>query len=285
MSVKVSGWVWDMNLPSSQKLVALALADHAHDDGTEARPGVTGLSKKCSMNERTAQRSIRDLLAKGVIVVQRPSTNTLPTVYRFPAPGGDNLSPQVPHRGDNTGELGVTDTTVGGDTSVTLTINEPSKEPSLLPDDFAAWFEKLWKLYPRRVDKVKAKRVLQSALKAKKLTRSEAWQAVANYEVVTFGRESSRVLYPSTFFGPDEKWHDYLDGSPELNIPQQKSTVAVDEMVQIVWTDFQHAFNGAEPATDTIKELLELQTLRTYGRMQERELREIIRQKVIGGQR
>ena len=36
MSIKLMTRVWDLNLPSAEKFVVLALADHAHDDGTGA---------------------------------------------------------------------------------------------------------------------------------------------------------------------------------------------------------------------------------------------------------
>lgn len=124
--------VFEMNLPPSEKVTALALADHAHDDGTEARPGHASLAAKTSLSERHVQRVLKSLVEKGVLAVQRPATNIKPVVYCFPAASrGDNMSPQHRGGGDIPDVLGVTSATFGGDMHVTQTINEPSVEPSL----------------------------------------------------------------------------------------------------------------------------------------------------------
>lgn len=83
MSVRVSTWVWLLNLPPSHKLVALALADHAHDDGSEARPSQALISKKTGLSDRQIRRLLRDLLGWGVITVQRPATQHRATCYRL----------------------------------------------------------------------------------------------------------------------------------------------------------------------------------------------------------
>lgn len=132
MSVRVMGLVFEMDLPPSEKVTALALADHAHDDGTEARPGNASLAMKTSLSERQVQRVVKSLVAKGVLAIQRPATNTKPVVYCFPtAARGDKMSPQEVRRGDTEGALGVTSRASGGDIRVTQTVIEPSDEPSL----------------------------------------------------------------------------------------------------------------------------------------------------------
>lgn len=71
-----------------QKLVALALADHCHDDGSEARPGMARLIRKTSLSERTIQRTLLSLLRDGYLELQKKSTPVSPHVYRFTM-GGD----------------------------------------------------------------------------------------------------------------------------------------------------------------------------------------------------
>lgn len=65
MSVSVMAWVW-ANGPSSggDRLVLLAIADHADDDG-RAYPSVKGISEKACMTERGARGVIRRLEADG----------------------------------------------------------------------------------------------------------------------------------------------------------------------------------------------------------------------------
>lgn len=56
--------VWSIDLPASQKIVLLALADCANDEG-HAWPGMASLSKKCSKSERTVQAMLAELEAAG----------------------------------------------------------------------------------------------------------------------------------------------------------------------------------------------------------------------------
>lgn len=65
--------------------VALALADHAHDDGTHIYPGVDSLVTKTRLNRRTVQRALRSLEESGWLLVDKPATGRrgYATVYRI----------------------------------------------------------------------------------------------------------------------------------------------------------------------------------------------------------
>jgi hypothetical protein len=56
--------VWSLDLPDSQKIVLLALADCANDEG-HCWPSMRTLSAKCSKGERTVQGVIKDLVEAG----------------------------------------------------------------------------------------------------------------------------------------------------------------------------------------------------------------------------
>jgi hypothetical protein len=60
MSLKVMHWAWSLTLAPVQKIVLLALADEANDDGF-CFPSVRYLANKCSVDERTIQRVLRKL--------------------------------------------------------------------------------------------------------------------------------------------------------------------------------------------------------------------------------
>jgi len=86
MSIRAQMWVWEQELPPTMKLVAIALADHAHDDGTEARPSQDLLSRKTGLDVRTVRRVIHRLVDEGVIELQRPARQNYCNVFRFPIP-------------------------------------------------------------------------------------------------------------------------------------------------------------------------------------------------------
>lgn len=64
MSVRVMSAVWGLDLPDSDKIVLLALADCANDEGG-CWPSMKTLAAKCSKTDRTIQASIKSLVANG----------------------------------------------------------------------------------------------------------------------------------------------------------------------------------------------------------------------------
>lgn len=75
MSVKVMSAIFD-RYPhgGGEMLLALALADHAHEDGTSVRPSVKLLAKKTRQSERTIQYQLRKMQAYGWLILVRVSS-------------------------------------------------------------------------------------------------------------------------------------------------------------------------------------------------------------------
>lgn len=65
MSIKIMSMIWE-NGPKdpTEKLVLLAIADHANDDGV-AFPSMVGIASKCSITDRGARGIVRRLEAGG----------------------------------------------------------------------------------------------------------------------------------------------------------------------------------------------------------------------------
>ena len=75
--------VWKLRLAPHLKYTALALADHAHDDGTEARPSQDFLAEKTGISVRQIRRNLKELLEQGVIKIQRPAGRNRATCFEF----------------------------------------------------------------------------------------------------------------------------------------------------------------------------------------------------------
>lgn len=72
MSGYVSGLCYEVKFGCpTTKAVAVALADHAWQDGTKAFPSIKLLSEKCEVSPRTVQRALRRLEDMGVLQVVR----------------------------------------------------------------------------------------------------------------------------------------------------------------------------------------------------------------------
>lgn len=73
--------VWDLDLPPGEKLVLLALADQANDQGTQCWPSVATIGRRSGQGERTVRRALADLETKGHIT--RDHRDGTSTQYRI----------------------------------------------------------------------------------------------------------------------------------------------------------------------------------------------------------
>jgi DNA-binding Lrp family transcriptional regulator len=130
MSIKIQNRVWLLDLPSHLKYVAIALADHAHDDGTEARPSQVFLSIKTGLSERQIRRSLHELIDRGVIVRQRAGGRNKATSYAFVLPAvGDLLAIENDRSSTTDRRPHTTGLSAAGDR---LTIKNPHVEPKAI---------------------------------------------------------------------------------------------------------------------------------------------------------
>ena len=103
MSIKVMTQVWELDLPRSEKLIALALADHGDDDGAHIYPSVARIAWKTGYSERQVQDILRALEARGLIrVVAYPNGGRgKATEYKMDIEKGARLAPFKPTNGAN----------------------------------------------------------------------------------------------------------------------------------------------------------------------------------------
>jgi len=77
--------VWASHLRPSQKIVALAFADHARDDGTVS-VSLPRLAEQASLARSTVQECVTALRADGWLVQESPARQTRPPVYSLVVP-------------------------------------------------------------------------------------------------------------------------------------------------------------------------------------------------------
>lgn len=128
MSLKVITWVLEHSEAKlGQRLVLLALADHACDDGTDAYPSVSTIARKARMSERAVQTSLKALSGSGQVVcmgVSQKGTKNYTIIGPFNEGGEESAPPKLTTQGAKL-------TTSGGEESAP----EPSLEPSLEPSN------------------------------------------------------------------------------------------------------------------------------------------------------
>lgn len=79
MSIEVMSWVWKKSKATgTDKFVLLAIADNAWDDGSNAWPSVSTISRKTGLSIRTVQRCIQNLQDLGELsAFDRPGHSNL----------------------------------------------------------------------------------------------------------------------------------------------------------------------------------------------------------------
>jgi hypothetical protein len=84
MSVRLMGAVFELEISASEKLVLLAMADHARDDGTGCYPSIGTLARKTSQSRRGVQKIMRKLEEeRGLIEPSKVSRGRRTTEYRL----------------------------------------------------------------------------------------------------------------------------------------------------------------------------------------------------------
>jgi hypothetical protein len=89
MSVRVMTLVWDAELPPMEKLVLLALADCANDEG-HCWPSATTIKRKSGQGERTVRRCLQSLIKKGHLT-QQQRNGTSPIYLVHPCQRGTQI--------------------------------------------------------------------------------------------------------------------------------------------------------------------------------------------------
>lgn len=82
VSIRLIAWAWQQKLPPTDKLILLALADHAADQTRQAWPSITHLADKTGCGRRTVFDALARLERLELVIREaRPRPQT--TVYRL----------------------------------------------------------------------------------------------------------------------------------------------------------------------------------------------------------
>ena len=127
MSIEAVSWALKQNLPPSEKLVLVSLADHHNRATGLCIPGQASVGEQTCMSVRTVQRHLKSLEARGLIVRKarfRPEGRGRTSDSYILQ--GDNLTPKTVSKGDKSGR---TNTTNQDDQRDTVVVAITGREP------------------------------------------------------------------------------------------------------------------------------------------------------------
>lgn len=148
MSIRVMSWVLDESTATgNDRLVLIAIADEADDDGRNAFPSVDRIARRARINRHTAMRAIRRLEDIGELEVVRPETTGRGhhNTYRIVTGKGSEVAPFQEGRG--TARKGAKECAQERPNPQTPKPTDPTRDAAALP--IGASFEDFWTTYPK----------------------------------------------------------------------------------------------------------------------------------------
>ena len=216
MSIRAMSWAWEQATTSSgAKLVLLALADHANDDGV-CWPGMKRIAEKCGMSSRQVSNHVTGLEECGLISTSRRCRDDHKySTYLYQL----NLASSgsgVPVGQRKSASSGPAEVGFRAEPSVENRQLEPSLSSSSVDDGF----EQFWTIYPRKVGKGAA---LKAWKKARKTASSEQIIAACNlYAALRRTEDPQYTAHPATWLN-QERWLDETmnpeQPEPDIIIP------------------------------------------------------------------
>ena len=232
--------VWDIDLPTSEKMVLLVIADHADDEGTNSWPSVATIARKASISPRQAQRLIKSLSESGLLSVEDQAgghremrDDRRPNRYTVTLIGATLTTSRKVERGDKDRLRGDAHVASG----VTPMSPKPSLEPSLIEPpinidhrrDLGAHFEMFWQTYPRKVGKTAAEKAFKKIIQS--VDPSTIIDGALRYAMDP-NRDDEFTAHPTTWLNAG-RWEDepmpskgrqsgtraYLEASEALSSP------------------------------------------------------------------
>jgi hypothetical protein len=202
--------VWEFDLPATEKLILLVIADHADDYGENAYPGIARIARRASVTERHARRILHDLAARGLLRIDRQRGGGIDVradrrPNRYAIIGVTQVSGRSANGGTPTSERGDTGVRHGG----TPMSSDPSVEPSennLHDSALLQRFDEFWLAYPRKVGKREARQVFARLMRTRSAPNQEELMA-SLASLVAEGREMRFIPHPATWLRQG-RWED-----------------------------------------------------------------------------
>lgn len=220
MSVKIMSAVFDsQTLAPTERLIMLALADHADDEG-RCYPSISRLCNRTGLSERAVQTNIRKLQEQGYIRIIPSAGKSGANVYFVsPTPAADAPpAGNAPRSRCTTPPQEVRPTPAADAPKPSGTIIEPSKEDQsdhLFDDLPVLRFDDFWNGWPMaKVGKQKAKSAFQRLSAANQRLAVEKvgiWSAAWRRQNPT-----ASDIHPTTYLN-GKRWEDeFSPQAPQL---------------------------------------------------------------------
>jgi len=206
MSIRVMSEVWRTNLPTTEKMILLVIADHASDEGDNAWPSQQTIATRASCNVRTVQRTINELVSKGYLWVEKRGGGSANCrddrrPHRYTVVMSKLRGDKSPARKEVRPDIDdVNDPALA---TATTRFSRPMKHPIETPIETPNTFDLFWKVYPRKTAKGAARKAWDKLKAEEQLAATEGAQRFASDP----NRDETFTPHPATWINA-ERWLD-----------------------------------------------------------------------------
>lgn len=241
-SVSVPGWI--MAHPDlSDRAVRLwgymkgAINGSFNIHGTSHR----SLATLLDVSERTIRSAIYELRDAGAITIKPRFKNgkQLNNVYFLWPTDGSGVSVRVAtsdQGGNQLPAVYINNNNTNIDTAQDSVATPKQGRRTKKAMGYSEEFEKVWAVYPRRINKGGAYRAFQATLR-----RGEPLEqlllATTNYASERVGKDENFTLHGATFFGPNNRWKDFLKDSTSVEAVEMTEEQLVAAYVYEDWDE------------------------------------------------
>jgi hypothetical protein len=199
-----------------------------------AWPSRTTMAKRLNCSVDSLDRALKDLIDIGAVKVERrhreDGSYSSSRYYLWPHLGPQVAAPVPPGSRTRAARVAAPvrqheGTTNEGTTSNSEVLTQRRKNKKV---GYSADFDEVWKSYPRRINKAGAYKAYCSTIK-RGSSVCDLFNAVEAYAAQRIGQDEAYTLHPATFFGPDERWRDYLPVEEKLSA-QDVSAAAIYDL-------------------------------------------------------
>lgn len=219
MSIEAISWVLkhsDERL--GRRLVLLALADNAHDDGSNAWPSQATIAQKARLTDRQVRNCLREMEDKSIEKTGTHESGV--TIWRIVMGAENTSTPEsdysVTGKIEQQGRKNLTEEV--SDFSY-KPLYKPSIEPSVKKDTILTDFEEFYSRFPLKVKKFKAEPAYRKA--RTRATHAEIMAGIPPYEASV--KERRENGFRDLNWQAPEAWLNagrWLDENPTASTPE-----------------------------------------------------------------
>ena len=229
MSGWVSGWVLRhaTEMTPARKMVLIALADEANDDGVSCHPSVRRVAAMANIGVGTARAHLLALETEGWIIIDRPEKSGRGHYNRYgilmdndPVDIAAMIDEERGRKSTPSANKGSKNARKGSKNArpMARAYPDPNPDPKKQVNPQAGYpqaFEDLWSAYPPRAGG-NSKKAAHRAWRARVregASEEDLLAAVKAYARSRVGQDPAYTKMASTYLGPDEHWQADLEAA------------------------------------------------------------------------